>query len=88
MDGVVSPSVNRRSIPAVLIVYQSKIYALSNQSFLALKSGWVDIIGSGSFVPGSAKYRRGMIAGHSWHTTERSDDGEQVVICQNSMGGC
>jgi hypothetical protein len=55
MDGVVSPSVNRRSIPAVLIVYHSKIYALSNQSSLAMKSGWVGLIGSCSFVPSNAE---------------------------------
>jgi hypothetical protein len=44
MDGVVLPGVTRPSIPAVLIVDWSKMHALSNQSFLAMNSGRIDII--------------------------------------------
>jgi hypothetical protein len=56
MDGVVPPSVNRRSILAVLIVDQGKIYALTNQSFLAVNSSRVGIIDARSFVPSNGAY--------------------------------
>ena len=80
MDGVVPPGVNRRSIPAVLIDDQSKIYALINQSFLAMNSSRVGSIDARSFVPSNnvKKERSRAISGipldavtmvtRSWYT--------------------
>jgi hypothetical protein len=62
MDCVVRQGVNRRSIPAVLIVALSKINALSNQSFLAMASGRVEIIPSRSFRPSNVKCWQEMAA--------------------------
>jgi hypothetical protein len=59
MDGVVPPGVNRGSIPAVLIVDQSKIYALIRQRFLAGNSSWLGSINAGSFISRNAAVDEG-----------------------------
>jgi hypothetical protein len=53
MDGVVLLGLTCRSIPAVLDD-NSKMYALSNQSFLSMNSGRIGTIDAGALVPSNA----------------------------------
>ena len=54
MDGVVLLGLTCRSIPAGLIDDNSKMYALSNQSFLSMNSGRIGTIDAGALVPSNA----------------------------------